>query len=158
MGGPGMGGSGKTSRRTNKKSGRDDRADEGKKAFVVTINGTTPHAIAPLFLTGSLMKQLEQYGEDWARKEKKGFWINHVKLLNCQQPLITAKERERFKEDDMPTDPVTGEPILDDASFAIAFVVNIGAPPDESADKDQSVNKSDKRKNKKGSKPKKKKR
>ena len=87
------------------------------------------------------MKELEKYDEKWAREKKQGFWINHIKLLNCQQPLMTAKERERLDEDQVPTDPITGEPILDDASFAIAFVVNVGNPPEEEVAKDDNSSK-----------------
>jgi hypothetical protein len=80
------------------------------------------------------MKPLRKFGEDWARKEKKSFWLDHVSLINCQQPLLAPSELEKINKDNIPKDPVTGETILDDGAFTVVFVVKLGTPPEKSPD------------------------
>jgi type IV pilus assembly protein PilM len=133
MGGPGMMGPG-MGNMTMQNSQNQNQTVAGKKAFIVTMVGTTPHANAPKFVTENLMKSLRKFGEDWARKEKKSFWIDHVSLLNCQQPILSQSDLEKYNKENLPKDPVTDEPITDDAAFTVVFVVNLGTPPEKEAD------------------------
>jgi type IV pilus assembly protein PilM len=127
MGG-GMGGGGMMMRRTSEGASEED----GKKAFIVSIKGTTPHTSAPEFLTNHLLKNLRQYNEKWARKNKKSFWIDHVNLVSCQQPLISVADQETMKKSGSElSDPITDESMVNDGAFSIVFVVNLGTPPAE---------------------------
>jgi hypothetical protein len=144
MGGPGMmgGGMGGMSMQSNTSSQTEEA---GKKAFIVTIVGTTPHANAPKFVTDNVMSSLRKFGEGWARKGKKDFWIDHVSLLNCQQPLLSQSDLEKYTKDKLPRDPVTDEPIADDAAFTVVFVVNLGTPPEDKSEKESDTDKANKK-------------
>ena len=142
MMGPGMAGPGMAGKGMGpgggfmmQNSAGQEKEAAGKKAFIVTMIGTTPHASAPKFITDSLMKNLRKYDEEWARKGKKSFWVDHVSLINCQQPLLTSSDLEKLSKDSTPKDPITKESILDDAAFTVVFVVNLGTPPEKPTDK-----------------------
>jgi type IV pilus assembly protein PilM len=137
MGGPGMmgGGMGGGGLMMQQSKGSGGMETEGKKAFIVTLKGTTPHANAPEFLTNQLMKKLRTYDKKWALKNKKTFWVDHVNLVSCQQPLIPVSEQETMKKSGSKLDdPVTEESMVNDAAFSMVFVVNLGQPPAEEAE------------------------
>ena len=93
------------------------------------IEGTTPHADAPEFLIGNLVKSLKAYGKAYATKNKMPFWIDHIKVVNCQ-PLVPAEQRTLGTEN-VQRDPLTGESLLHDSSFVVTCVAYLGSPAAE---------------------------
>ena len=135
-GGPGSpepGASGSGLHRRSESTGPGVAGDgQGAKAFLITIDGTTPHAGAPDFLTATLMKSLQNYGKKYAVKNKMPFWIDHVRLGSCQTlvPPASLNQGEMNREN-LSKDPLTDEVIVNDSLFIVTFVVNLGAPPVE---------------------------
>jgi type IV pilus assembly protein PilM len=163
MGGMGgMGGSqmgppgGAMGRRSGSGAGSSGRpveeAEPGIKAFMVAIEGTTPHAEAPEFLINNLVKSLQGYGKTYATKNKMPFYIDHVKVGNCQ-PLVPPEKRslpelqnqptETQNNENVPRDPLTGESLVHDSSFVVTCVAFLRTPategPEEGSEKASNV-------------------
>jgi hypothetical protein len=137
-------------------SGRSgEEAEPGVKAFLVVIEGTTPHAEAPEFLIDNLVKSLQGYGKAYATKNKMPFYIDHVKVGNCQ-PLVPPEKRNQLElqnqqnqltgtqnNENVPRDPLTGESLVHDSSFVVTCVAFLGTPamegPEEGSEKASNV-------------------
>jgi len=155
--GPSVGGARTPSRRAGRRTpgrrGAPAAATEAEKGFLLTIEGVTPHKEAPLFLTQTLLKELQKYDEKYARENKLPFWIEVlIPTFRCSQvgpseaavqtrrPRgTTARDRwggglgrrvepEKPEEPAGPKDPLTGEPIENDWEFAVSCVIHLIGP------------------------------
>lgn len=117
---------------------RTTAAEEaGAKAFLFTLEGVTPHTAAPEFLLNFVIKKLERHDKKEAARLKRPFWIDHVKLTNCQLVVPVdspLRSQAAATASSVPRDPVTGEPMMDDSQFVITGVVNLGPGPGEGSD------------------------
>lgn len=126
----------RSKRSRNKRTKMTTVREKNKQAFVVTISGTTPHKNAPEFLTKTLVKNLQNKGTGYAKKNSLPFWIDRVKLVSSL-PVVPPDQRERLNKDKEytgPTDPLTGEKLETDTNFTVTCVVHLGSPSKKSED------------------------
>lgn len=104
----------------------------GKKAFLITINGITPHEDAPTFLTNTIVRNLKEKNKEYAIKNNLNFWIDHVKLISSMPLAAADSEGGRIPgTEEKKIDPITNEAMDKDVAFTITCVVHIGNPKED---------------------------